>query len=229
VGTPWPGLSAAGGTPPPIDEVRHLLHGIPERSNALGHATAPVTLQVFADLECPICREFALGAQSRLIRNDVRTRRLRIEYLSMETATPELGPFVRQQVAALAAGRQDRMWYFVELFYREQGQEDSGYATNAYLQGIARQVPGLNLRAWEAARWDPLLIARVSDDEQTASELGLPGTPAFLIGCTGGRLRRFFPGSGSFEEPAPYEAAIHRLLRGCRRSPSSPHRARTGR
>jgi hypothetical protein len=112
------------------------------------------------------------------------------------------------------------MWYFVELFYREQGREDSGYVTNAYLQAIARQVPGLNLSVWEAAREDPLLAEQGARDEQTAFRDRFEGTPAFLIGRTGGPLRRLFLGGGNYlEEPTRFEVAIDKLLKGGRRSP----------
>ena len=206
--------AAAGREPEAIHAVRRLLHGIPQAGNALGYASAPVTLQVFGDLECPICRALALGALDGLIRGDVRARKLRIEYRSLETATREQSTFIEQQVAALAAGRQGKMWYFVELFYREQGQEDSGYVTNAYLQSIARQVPGLSFSAWEAAREDPLLPAEVARDERAAFRNGFDGTPSFLIGRTGGRLKSFQP--SSLEDPASFETAIDRLLRGRR-------------
>ena len=43
-------------------EVASLVAGIPQSGNALGNPTRPITLQYFGDLECPICKEFTLGA-----------------------------------------------------------------------------------------------------------------------------------------------------------------------
>ena len=194
-----------------IDAVRRLLHGIPQRGNTLGYSNAPVTLQVFGDLECPVCRALAVGSLKHLIDGPVRAHRLRIQYRSLETATRERRVFFEQQAAALAAGEQNKLWYFVELFYREQGLEDSGYVTNAYLRGIARQVPGLNIGAWEAARGNPLLDAEVGEDEQVADRERFTGTPSFLIGRTGGRLKPF-ESPDYLESTAPFEAAIDRLL-----------------
>lgn len=194
-----------------VAAVERLLGGIPQSGIVLGDRHAPVTLQVFGDLECPICREFALHAEVGLIRRFVRTGKLKIESRSLETATREPRIFLEQQVAALAAGRQDKLWYFTELFYREQGLEDSDYVNEGYLRGLARQVPGLDLAAWEAARSDPMLLAEVASDTQRANRRRFTGTPSFLIGRTGGHPRMLK--SPSLERPADFEAAIERLLR----------------
>ena len=50
--------------------------------------------------------------------------------------------FKTQQIAALAAGKQSKAWNYLELFYHEQGEEDTGYVTESYLQGLAHQVAG---------------------------------------------------------------------------------------
>ena len=103
----------------------------------LGNPNAPVTLAYFGDLECPICKEFTLGALPSIIQKQVRTGKLKIEYRSLETATHEPEIFKTQQIAALAAGKQNKMWNFVETFYHEQGEENTGYVTESYLQELA--------------------------------------------------------------------------------------------
>ncbi len=114
--------------------------------------------------------------------------KLKIEYHSMETATREPEVFKTQQIAAYAAGKQDLAWYFIELFYHEQGEEDSGYVTESYLQGLAQQVPGLNLTKWTSDRGDPDLANEIESDKQAANNDGFTGTPSFLIGKTGGAM-----------------------------------------
>ena len=102
---------------------------------------------------------------------------MKIEYHSLETATHEQETFRTQQIAALAAGKQNLAWYYIELFYHEQGQEDSGYVTESYLQGLAQQVPGLNLPNWSAARNDPAYAEQVTRDAQIANAAGLHRHP----------------------------------------------------
>jgi protein-disulfide isomerase len=185
--------------------------GIPQSGNVLGNPNAPVTLQYFADLECPVCKEFTLGALQSIIPQWVRTGKLKIEFHNMQTATREPEVFRTQQIAALAAGKQNLLWPFAELFYREQGEENSGYVTEQYLQNLAQQVPGLNLTAWTAARNDPTLASQLTTDAQVVTAQGFTGTPSFLIGKTGGAVQKFEP--GSYTNPSSYNAAIEKLLK----------------
>jgi protein-disulfide isomerase len=167
-------------------QITALIGGIPQSGNTLGSPTAPVTLKYFGDLECPICREFTLGALPQIIQKYVRAGKVRVEYHSMETATHEPEVFKTQQVAAYAAGKQGKAWNFIETFYHEQGEEDSGYVTEKYIQGIASQVPGLSLSQWSSDRGNPEFAKQLVSDEETVKAQGFEGTPSFLIGRTGG-------------------------------------------
>jgi protein-disulfide isomerase len=202
-----------------VAAVSKLIAGIPQSGNVLGSPTAPVTLQYFGDLECPICRDFTVEALPTIIPTWVRTGKLKIEYHSMSTATGNAeregvepaGIFKTQQVAAYAAGKQDKAWYFIETFYHEQGEEDSGYVTEKYIQEIASQVPGLNLTQWTSDRNDAELASEVASDEQAANNNGFTGTPSFLIGKTGGALSKLeytSPGNPGF-----VNEAVEKLLK----------------
>ena len=214
-------IATGGGAktgPPPASErpaivkqVSALLGGIPQNGDVLGSPSAPVTLQYFGDLECPVCRSFTLSALPSIIQRWVRGGQLKVEYRSLETATREPEVFKAQQVAALAAGKQGKMWNFVETFYHEQGEEDTGYVNESFIQGIAKQVPGLNLSEWTSARGEAALANQVASDGQAANGAGLNGTPAFLIGRSGGALKRFEP--SSLTESGPFDEAIEKLVK----------------
>jgi protein-disulfide isomerase len=191
--------------------VSNLIGGIPQTANALGSPTAPVTLEYFGDLECPICKQFTLGALPAVIPKWVRTGKLRVEYRSLETATREPEVFKNQQVAALAAGKQDKAWYYIETFYHEQGEESSGYVTESYLQGLAKQVPGLNVAQWTSDRSDGELAKQVTTDEEAAKTSGFNGTPSFLIGRSGGAMSKLEFRSPS--DPTFVNEAVEKLLK----------------
>jgi protein-disulfide isomerase len=153
-----------------VASVNSLIGGIPQAGTVLGSQTAPATLQYFADLECPICKDFTL-----------------------------------------AAGKQGKLWPFVEIFYHEQGEEGSGYVTEQYLQNIAQQVPALDISAWTTARNDPSLTAQLTTDAQLATASGFTGTPSFLIGKTGGAAKKLE--YASLTDPASFNAAIEKVLK----------------
>jgi protein-disulfide isomerase len=163
-------------------QVDQLLNGIPQSGARLGSTSAPVTLTYYGDLECPICQAFTLqGGFPQLVANDVKSGKVQVIYKAFQTATRVASTFSTQQVAALAAGQQQRFWNFAELFYREQGQEGTGYVTESYLSGLARQVTGLNLNTWQSARSTPALASQVQTEEQQGQTLGVTGTPTLVF------------------------------------------------
>jgi protein-disulfide isomerase len=191
------------------NEINALLAGIPQNANALGQADAPVTLDYFGDLECPFCQQFSLEVLPSIIRRWVPTGKLRIRYRALQTATREPDVFLAQQVAALAAGNQNKTWYFVETFYAAQGEEGTGYVTEAYLDGIARQVDQLDVTRWASDRKDPELAKEIAADAQAAAAAGLSGTPTFLLGASTGAMKVFSP-----SEVSSFDTAIEALAAG---------------
>jgi protein-disulfide isomerase len=193
-----------------VAQVTSLVGGIPQSGSTIGDPNSPVTLQYFGDLECPSCARFTLGALPSLIQHYVRAGKLKVEYRSLQSATREPETFKLQQVAALAAGKQNKMWYFVELFYHEQGEENTGYVTEKYIQNLAEQVPGLSLTQWTSDRNDPALVKQVTTDAEAAANAGFTGTPSFLIGKSGGAMQKFE--ASSLSEAGSFNEEIEKLL-----------------
>ena len=168
-----------------VTAVNAMFSGIPQSSNTLGNPKAPVTMTYFGDYECPVCQAFTLqGGFPQLVANDVRAGKVKVVYKSFCTATcngPGPTVFNTQQVAGLAAGKQNLFWQFTELFYREQGQENTGYVNEAYLNGLARQTTGLNLTKWQADRNDASLSAQVAADGNAGKSIGVSGTPTLIF------------------------------------------------
>ncbi len=173
------------------DRVAALLAGIPQRGRTLGSALAPVTLQVFGDLEDEDSRRWVLDYLPAIVKELVRPGVLKIEYRSFKTNTLDPATFVRQQTAALAAGAQDKLWDYIEIFYGEQGREYSEYVTESYIDGIARQVRGLDNARWRRDRNDGRRSEQVVADDQAAGADGIHTSPGYRLGRTGDRLHDF--------------------------------------
>jgi protein-disulfide isomerase len=138
----------------------------------------------FGDLECPVCKDFALGGENQLIANDVRSGKVQLIYKSLCTATcngPNQSWFPAQQAAAIAAGLQARAWYYIELFYHEQQDETSAYVNDNFLNALAKQVQGLNYAKWASDRTSSTLTAQVTADQQQAAAQGYNATPTLIV------------------------------------------------
>jgi protein-disulfide isomerase len=190
-----------------------LLAGIPQHGSVLGYRKAPVTLQFFGDLQCKESRQVILGALPFLIRRYVRQGKLQIRYRSKETDTKRAGgwfEFREQQGAALAAGAQGKLWNFIDVFYRDQGPEFTGYVDKAFLDQIAEQA-GLDIEDWEEAQQPPeRWVAQLEADEALTQAKGLRSTPSFLIGPTGGVARPLL--HFGLDEPRVFEEAVREVL-----------------
>ncbi len=178
--------------------VNGLLAGIPQSGETLGKPSAPVTITEYGDLECSVCDVLATptsftnpegeqgsGWEDKLITNYVRTGKAKLVYKSLETASslnPDKNAFMQQQVAAYAAGLQGKGWNYIELMYNEQGHEGANYVTQGYLDGLAKQIPGLNLTKWTADRKLASLSSEINaQNQQGITVSGGGSTPTVVI------------------------------------------------
>jgi predicted DsbA family dithiol-disulfide isomerase len=161
---------------------------VAQRGPFLGSPRAPYTLVEFVDLQCPFCARFDRDVLPLVIERFVRPGRLRLQlrpvaFIGRDSATGA--------AATVAAGMQDRMWQFADLFYRNQGRENSGYVTPAFLGRIARAVPGLDPARFQRVSGSRTLVAMLEDNARAAHASGITGTPSFRLGRSGDVLAPF--------------------------------------
>src|SRR3954447_6017523 len=130
-------------------EVNRLVSGSPECGMALGGPKAPVELIGFGDLQCPVCAGYAKEILPPIIENRVKNGEVKIDFRNLTIIGDESIP---AGAAALAAGEQRRGWNFLELFYRNQGEERSGYVTDEFMEAIAKGAGVNNLAQWSQDR-----------------------------------------------------------------------------
>lgn len=159
-------------------EVDRLLAGIPQQGMVLGDSSAKVTVLEFGDLQCPFCKGYSEEVLPQVIENRVRAGEAKLDFRNYTIIGPQSKP---AGAAAIAAGEQGRGWNFVELFYRNQGSEDSGYADDAFLTAIAKAAGVPNLSKWNRERRSQAVIARVEATSAEAESLGFSGTPSFAL------------------------------------------------
>jgi protein-disulfide isomerase len=152
--------------------------GIPQNGTLLGDPGAPATLVEFADLQCPFCAQYARDALPGVLRDWVRPGRLRLDMRLLSFIGPD-----SRRAARVAGGAalQDRLWQFSELFFLNQGAENSGYVTPRFLRAIATATPGLDVRRALAARGSDAVAAQLSRAQQSGKRLGVSSTPSFFL------------------------------------------------
>jgi protein-disulfide isomerase len=173
------GESGSGG---PAD-VEQLFAGIPQDGLVLGEPDAPATVIEFVDMQCPFCAEFSQQALPQVIEERVRTGELALELRVL----PLLGP--DSETGALAAAAtvpQDRLWQFSDLFFAQQGAENSGYVTDEFVEGIYAETPGLDVERANQARGSAAAEELVSANVALAERLGVDGTPTLFLAQGGG-------------------------------------------
>jgi protein-disulfide isomerase len=166
------------GTPVEIAAVNKLLKGIPQEGLTLGDPKAKVRLFEYGDLQCPICKAYSEEVLPQIIEKQIRNGEANITFRSFTIIGPQSVPAGQ---AALAAGEQGRGWNFIELFYRNQGEEDSGYATGEFFTWIAEGASVPNMSKWRKERESKRFEEEVHGTTEQAEHFGFTGTPSFAI------------------------------------------------
>jgi protein-disulfide isomerase len=164
--------------------VKQQLGGIPQHGTVLGDPKAKVTVIEYADLQCPVCQAFSTETAPDLISQVVRKNTAAYDLRQYTIIGPDSAVAAK---AALAAGEQGRYWNFVELFYRNQGTENSGYVTDDFLTNVAKGAGVPDLDKWNQDRQSPKWDAALSKVQGETRSLGINSTPTFVVEGPGGR------------------------------------------
>ena len=159
-------------------EVQELIGGIPQLGDRLGSDDAPVTIDVFNDVQCTRCADYQLNVIDPLINEYVRTGAAQMIFRHYPLGGK---PVTLGGVAAEAAGEQDRQWQFVELFVRNLDQVPEQGVNQEFLNELAASVPKLEVTEWEeaVAGDEAEQAARAGNDLGT--QLKIPADPAVVV------------------------------------------------
>jgi protein-disulfide isomerase len=188
------------------NEATSTFAGVPQHGDTLGRATAPVTLTVFEDPQCPFCRQWNIDTLPTVVENYVRTGRIKIVYRGVIVigANSLVG-----LAAEYAAGEQNKLWQMAEALYERQGDENSGWITTAVVRDAAREI-GLRPAKIFAALKSSSVTSAIRASINEAQSLGITGTPTFAIQKQLGSLQQL---QVSGLEPADFTAALDQALR----------------
>jgi protein-disulfide isomerase len=166
--------TTAGGKPAALA----LIAGIPQKGTILGSPNAQVRMLQYEDLQCPICKRYTDDAFPAIVNEYVKAGRLRLDFRGLEFLGSDSEKALR---IALAAGKQNKLWDVVGLFYENQGEENSGWVTDAKVDEILAQVPGLDGAKVKKDAQSAAITKEMQDVAAEATQNGVQGTPSFFI------------------------------------------------
>jgi protein-disulfide isomerase len=166
-------------------EVQTLVGGIEQDGPRLGNPDAPVTVQVFNDLQCDPCSDWNRDVIVPLIGGPVRDGDLQM--INHNFPMTESGFFLGAY-GAVAAAKQDDEWQFVELFFANQEKAKKLGADQDFLNNIARGVGvgNFNVEQWQRDMNDSDVQQTLEDDEKITADRQLPAEPAVVVGGPNG-------------------------------------------
>lgn len=157
--------------------IKALFAGIPQHGDTLGRPSAPVTLAVFEDPQCPYCDQWNLATLPSVISQFVRTGKIKLVYRGLLVVGPNSVVGLR---AIVAAGLQNKLWNMSEALYANQGKENSGWITSQLVLSLAADM-GIDGKKLVTDANSKAVTATLEAAATEAKAYNLGGTPSFEI------------------------------------------------
>ena len=145
--------------------------------NQSGSATALVTIEEFADFQCPQC------AATHPIMNEIKSTygsRIRFIYRNYPLDIPAHDKSYEASVAAEAAGMQNKFWDLQNLLFSNQKAWTADPNFKQIWKDYAQKI-GLDIPKWENDIAGIAARARVDEDKKRAKALSVNSTPTVFI------------------------------------------------
>jgi protein-disulfide isomerase len=143
---------------------------------ANGHGNAPVTVVEISDYHCPFCRRHVQQVQPQLYSDYVQTGKIRHVFIHypIEQLHPEA---YKSHEAASCAADQGKFWELHAKLFEAPARSPE------QLTALAQTV-GLDVNAFRRCLESGKHAQAVKESVSRVQQLGVSGTPMFLIGTT---------------------------------------------
>lgn len=153
-------------------------------SPIVGSATAPVTMAVWFDYQCPFCKKYDIDTISQIYTNYVASGKVKIvfkdfQFLGEDSDTASL--FAR----AVWEAYPDKFYpWFQAMMTAQDDEGDVGFGDLASIKTLTATIPGIDVAKVEKLMNDKKAQyqAAVAADRDEGGTFGINGTPGTLIG-----------------------------------------------
>lgn len=163
--------------------------------NTLGDATAPVTLEVYSDFQCPYCGQFDRTALREIEDKYVKTGKVKVVFNHFILVGEES---TRAAEASECANDQGKFWEYASTLFNNQAGENQGAFRDEKLYEWAQQL-GLNMDQFKTCMDGHMHLAKIQSSTQNGSQRGINSTPTLFIN---GQMKRGMVSLAEFESIA---------------------------
>lgn len=154
---------------------QNLIHS---DSPLLGNPFAPVTIVEFGDFQCKFCDRFTKETEPKINATYIQTGKVNMVFKNFVTHGPDS---ITAAMAAQCANDQGKFWNIYDTLYKNQGEENSGWARADNLKKFASQITGLDIQKFNSCLDSSKYKSFVDKDNAFAISSGFRGTPTFII------------------------------------------------
>ncbi len=145
--------------------------------NTLGDANAPVTMEVYADFQCPVCGQFDRTTLKQIEDKYVNTGKVKIVFNHFAFIGDES---TRAAEASECANAQGKFWQYADTLFNNQAGENQGAFSDANLEKFAQQV-GLDMSQYKTCMQNNTYLSKVQTSTQNGTARGVNATPTVFI------------------------------------------------
>jgi protein-disulfide isomerase len=192
---------AASGAASESNSIEAIVASLSEETMSVkGAADAPVLMIEFSDYECPFCNRYVTSTLPRIREQYIDTGKLRYVYrdLPLNSIHPKAQAAAE---AARCAGDQSKYWEMHDQLFGRQAEWQGG-DEQALFGAMAGEL-GLDTQAFNACLAEGRYTEYVQRQTDEGLQIGIAGTPAFIIGD------QFLSGAQPFEV---FQQVIERQL-----------------
>jgi protein-disulfide isomerase len=169
---------------------------------SVGDASAPATIDVFEDFQCPACKAFTENIETLVIQNLVAAGKARYVFHNYPfldgTGARNGGESDQAANAAMCASEQGKFWEMHSVIYANWNGENQGNFSDRRLQAMAETI-GVDMNAFNDCFNANKYEDEIQADFDLGEEMGVSGTPTVFV--NGNRVGQ--PGRiASYEEIA---------------------------
>lgn len=154
-----------------------------ESGKALGDPNAKVKIEVYADFQCPACKEFTDAVENQLFQSTyISSGQVYFEFMNYPFI--DSGSITKESHqsanAAMCANEQGRFWDYHDILFANQSGENQGAFTDKRLQVFAESL-GLDMTAFNKCFSSNKYSADIEADYQKGIAAKVDSTPTVFL------------------------------------------------